>query len=147
MKTKTQFTNRILSLVLALVMVVGLLPHFALEAEAVTSASTTFSVDGLTYTATLIKFSTAGGLNLSDVTSISSSSPSREGNEVKVKITFYGNSNTFPCTFGYTFSDSNCQEALQKEIHYDNYIVSNPTLIQCEITRVGYHENADRLFF
>ena len=137
MKAKKQIINRVLSFVLSLVMVVGLLPHFALEAEAVTSASTTFSVDGLTYTATLIRFSTAGGLDLSDVTSISSSSPSREGNEVKVKITFYGNSNTFPCTFGYTFSDSNCQEALQKEIHYDNYIVSNPTLIQCKITRAA----------
>ena len=34
MKTKTQFTNRILSLVLALVMVVGMVPNLVLKEDA-----------------------------------------------------------------------------------------------------------------
>ena len=39
MKTKTQFTSRILSLVLALVMVVGMVPMTALTAYAATEVS------------------------------------------------------------------------------------------------------------
>ena len=51
---KKNLGKRILSLALALVLVLALLPHMATQAHAAVSG--TFTADGITYTAELIKY-------------------------------------------------------------------------------------------
>ena len=57
---KKLFFKRMLSLVLALVLLIGLLPYSIPTANAATGPSTTVTIDGLTYTFTVTQHTSLG---------------------------------------------------------------------------------------
>lgn len=109
---KMRISKRMLSLLLTLVMVLGMLPHFALEAEAATSNSVT--INGLTYTVSVKSATDRKGNNaMSEIEAVNFyGDETRNGNTVKITGInlqgFIGNATV-------SFTDSNCAETLSVE--------------------------------
>ena len=108
MKTKFKISNRILSLVLAFVMVLGMVPHLSLEAHA--AISETLTVDGLTYTITVQSATDENGNNkMGEIERILLySTPSRSGSKVSFQAYMIG----YMSLATYSFTEKSCTEKL-----------------------------------
>lgn len=108
MKREKQFTSRILSLALALVMVLGMVPHLSLEAHA--AISETLTVDGLTYTITVQSATDKNGNNkMGEIEGILLySTPSRSGSKVSFQAYMIG----YMSLATYSFTETSCTEKL-----------------------------------
>ena len=103
-------TNKILSLMLALVMVAGMLPMISLTAHA--AASKTVTIGDLPYTITVKSATSRKGEDILDeITSIvlNENTTSRTGNTVKIwNLTLYGFGTGNSCEF----TDADCGQNL-----------------------------------
>ena len=121
MKTNFKITKRFLSVLLAVMMVVGMMPFSTLTVNAASGASTKVTIDGLEYTFTLTEFSLRGNTGLLNTTSNLKIDYQKSGNTIKfgINVDYVTDNKTVTCQYfdgidDFSFSDSNCENAVNK---------------------------------
>ena len=138
---KISIPKRLLSLVLALVLVLGMVPWQIPEAKAV-DYTTTATVNGLTYSITLTDVTIFTGnydtYIMSDVTDVDVASITRDGNTVVIRVRVYftaKNGDTWDVTKYFTISDSDCTKVFDTTRYHDDYTYMQSTYFKCRIYR------------
>ena len=130
MKTKTQFTNRILSLVLALVMVVGLLPMTSMTAY----AATTVSNSGW-YNIQLTECRNRNG-DFGPISYAEVRSQTRDGNTVSFKVRIQAGEKAMNAEF--TLAETNCTEPIATTCVYsEGYLYASFTVTRAARSHSG----------